>query len=398
VRNIVLRILKPFLVAGWACLDGLVLSRRRARNQGSGVLLVRVDAIGDFVLWSDAARALCDFQRAQGRSVVLLANKSWASWAQEMGIADEVWALDTRQFVRSLRYRRSWLKKLRTHGFAVAIGPTYSREFLLHDSLIRATGAPERIGYYGDCSNISSWCKAWSDRWYTRLIANPAPPTEIRRNAEFVRAVGPRDFVGKIPLIQPSGKPRHEGLPARPYTVLFPGASWIGRAWPVDSFAEIGRRLLKQGYHIVVAGGPSDASFTTPLVDALRPDVWDLSGKTSLSDLAEVLRDAAAILTNETSALHIGAAVGTPVVCILGGGHFGRFAPYDVEVVDPTQPLPSFAVHKMECFGCNWHCHYSREKDEPVKCIREITVEDVWRLVERALPAEKVALGSDLPS
>jgi ADP-heptose:LPS heptosyltransferase len=180
--------------------------------------------------------------------------------------------------------------------------------------------------------------------------------------------------------------------------VLFPGASWIGRAWPVDSFAEIGRRLLKQGYHIVVAGGPSDASFTTPLVDALRPDVWDLSGKTSLSDLAEVLRDAAAILTNETSALHIGAAVGTPVVCILGGGHFGRFAPYDVEVVDPTQPLPSFAVHKMECFGCNWHCHYSREKDEPVKCIREITVEDVWRLVERALPAEKVALGSDLPS
>jgi ADP-heptose:LPS heptosyltransferase len=166
----------------------------------------------------------------------------------------------------------------------------------------------------------------------------------------------------------------------------------------VDSFVEIGRRLLKQGYHIVVAGGRADAEFTTPLVDALRPDVHDLSAKTSLSDLAELLRNAAAIVTNETSTLHIGAAVGTPVVCILGGGHYGRFAPYDVELVDPAQPLPSFAVHKMDCFGCNWRCHYSRENNEPVKCIREISVEDVWRLVERALPAEKVMLRSDLPS
>jgi ADP-heptose:LPS heptosyltransferase len=281
-----------------------------------------------------------------------------------------------------------WLTKLRAAGFAVAIGPTYSRGFLLQDSLIRATGAPERIGYDGDCTNIGAWYKTWSDGWYTRLIRGSSASAEIKRNAEFVRAVGPRDFVGRVPLIKPSGKKRHESLPARPYAVLFPGASWIGKAWPVASFVQIGHRLLKRGYHIVVAGGPADTELTTSLVDALRDNVCDLSGKTSLSDLAEVLRGAAAIVTNDTSVLHIGAAVGTPVVCVLGGGHFGRFAPYDVEFSDPSHPLPRFAVHKMDCFGCNWRCHFSRKSNEPVKCIRDISVEDVWRLVEGALPSQ----------
>jgi hypothetical protein len=39
----------------------------------------------------------------------------------------------------------------------------------------------------------------------------------------------------------------------------------------------------------------------------------------------------------------------------------------------------------MACFGCNWHCIYSRQEDGAVKCIRDISAETVWRAVERVL-------------
>ena len=60
-----------------------------------------------------------------------------------------------------------------------------------------------------------------------------------------------------------------------------------------------------------------------------------------------------------TSAMNIAAACGVAAVCILGGGHYGRFMPYEVEQAD-GRPLPRAIIHQMSCFGCNWQCIYQR--------------------------------------
>jgi ADP-heptose:LPS heptosyltransferase len=320
--------------------------------------------------------------------VVLLGNAVWAEWASDLGLADEVWALDTGRFVYDLRYRWSWLRRLRRAGFAKVIHPVHSRVFLVGDALARATNAAERIAPEGDYSNIASWLKRWSDRWYSRLIPETSKQSmELLRHAAFMRGLGLSGFVARLPKLPFSKAVSEFRSITKPYAVLFVGGSWEGKVWSARNFGEIGRRLRECGINVVLAGGPLDRVQAIKVLDCLNGHAIDLIEKTSLSELAELLRNAVVVLSNDTSAVHIGAAVGTPVLCILGGGHYGRFLPYVVEKQEPSRPTPIVVVQPMSCFGCNWQCIHPREMGEAVKCISDISVEQVWRHLEEVLPA-----------
>lgn len=366
--------------------DGLVLLLTPLRRSGNRALIIRLDAIGDFVLWLDAARTLVNCYHAQGYSVILLGNKAWASWAREMGVADDVWEIDVLRFNKNPPYRWQWLRKIRKAGFKIAIQPTFSRTFLEGDSLVRASGAHERIGSAGDESNITQPVKSWGNHWYTRLIAAESMQLmELKRNAEFMRGLGFADFQAHLPAIPQAPGKRTNWLPQQPYAVLVPTASWIGRVWPIARLIDIAHRLAAHGLRIVVVGGPADRERASGLMEAMPDEAVDLVGKTTLGELAEVLRGATVVVSNETSSVHIGAAVGVPVVCVLGGGHFGRFAPYEIEVPAGNRELPICVSSPMACFVCNWHCQYPRQEGEAVKCIQDISVEKVWNAVEMVL-------------
>jgi len=89
------------------------------------------------------------------------------------------------------------------------------------------------------------------------------------------------------------------------------------------------------------------------------------------------------IISNDTGTAHISSAVGTPTVCILGGGHFGRFAPYP-DLPGQTNYFNT-VYHKMACYGCNWECVYHLKKDEPAPCVSNISVDAVWQEVEKII-------------
>ena len=78
------------------------------------------------------------------------------------------------------------------------------------------------------------------------------------------------------------------------------------------------------------------------------------------------------------------AAVGVPSVCIVGGGHFGRFMPYDVQP-EPDRPLPLVASRAMECFGCNWTCKFHPARNKPMPCIEGVSIDTVWQLTHSLL-------------
>jgi len=84
---------------------------------------------------------------------------------------------------------------------------------------------------------------------------------------------------------------------------------------------------------------------------------------------------------NDTSAVHIAAAVGTPSVCILGGGHYGRFLPYATETDKQVSPIP--VTHQMDCFNCNWQCTQPHRKGDAAPCISNIQVNQVFEAIEK---------------
>lgn len=350
------------------------------------VLVIRMDNIGDFILWIPAAKELRRLYPAGEWRLILAANLAWSALAKELRIFDEVLSLDTYRFFTNPIYRFRVLCLVRRVGSQIAIHPTYSREILRGDALIRASGAEQRIGSQGDFSRMERWLKPLADMSYTRLV----PATfklipELERNTEFVAGLGgaSRLDLPSLPVVSSTLPLVLEGTP---FFVLFPGASREGKKWPVARFSELAERIKRQtGWLAVICGGVGDGPTAQRLQISADIPMIDLTGKTDLKQLQVVLASSRLVITNDTSAAHISPAVGTPTVCVLGGGHYGRFLPYS-----KIHDLPNMALvnEPMECYGCNWKCIYTIAKGDALPCIAKISVEAVWRAVTQLLPAD----------
>ncbi|MBC2696381.1 MAG: glycosyltransferase family 9 protein [Desulfobacteraceae bacterium] len=360
-------------------LDGLALIQPGKHVQS--VLLIRLDAIGDFILWLDSAQ---HFRKIYpDKKIILLANQACADLAKKLPFWDEVWELDRLKFIRNLLYRFHLLRKVRKAGFDVVIQPTCSREFLYGDAIVRISGAREQIGSVGDYSNIRPIEKKISDQFYTSLIpANPQPLMELKRKAEFMCGLGISMKPG-LPDLSLALKGVNNPLDnVNDYYVLFPGAGWSGRQWPINRFAALAEKIYRQSrLAAVVCGSLDEQDLAESLIFQIDVPTMNITGKTSLLELAVIIKDASFLVGNETSAIHFAAAVSTPAFCLLGGGHYGRFMPYDLDgIVDHMLPVP--IIHQMDCFNCNWECRYFPEDGRPVPCIEKISVEKVFAVLQ----------------
>lgn len=345
--------------------------------------MVRVDNIGDFVLWLDAAAQMRAHYRP--RRFVAVVGLATAELAQRCGVFDDVVSIDIPKFTSSLFYRWQSMRKIQQINAMVAVQPTYSRVFLTGDSIIRVSGALERIGFVSDLSNMSKWQRVLSDRWYTHLVRGTSSHLmEIDRNREFLHGLGVANAESRVTRLPVMTKLPDALRIAGDYFVVFPGASWVGRMWPVTSFAQVAKALYEQhGWRLVVCGGNGESALGVELLARTNlAEAQNLCGETSLTEFVEVVRGARLLVGNDTSAVHIAASVGTPAVCILGGGHFGRFAPYSSTVAGAH---PGCVYVNMPCFGCNWRCTQPRRNGTCVPCIENVQVDSVLEAVGRVL-------------
>lgn len=360
---------------------------RRAQVPVKKILVVRLDAIGDFVLWLGAAQTLRTLYPEKKYQLTLLGNSLCAPLAAEIDVFNDVWPLDRKRFIRSLIYRYQIIKKVRCAGFDVVVHPVVSRELCYGDTLVRASGAQSRIGSSGDTSNTSYLAKMLADRWYTKLIpVNGGNKSELRRHTEFMRGLGCSNYIPSIPTL-PVKLDLPVGFDLKEYVVVVPGAGARSRQWPLENFIEISRLVYgASGVPVVVCGDKTETCLGNQLLEALPGIVHNWAGQTNLLELVAIIGNAKFVVSNETSAVHVAAVSGVPSVCILGGGHFGRFLPYS----DSDLSHLSFPVYlPMDCYDCNWDCCFSVSDGAPVPCIKNIEVAAVWKAVNQVLLQQK---------
>jgi len=363
------------------------LARLPFKQNDGGVVIIRTDGIGDFVLWLDAAHALANYYHHRGQTVTLLASSAWSEWATEFDIFDEVVSIDRSRFDSDMGYRVQIAMGLRRRAFAAAIQPIYSRRYF-EDILLLLSRAPERIGWAGDLSDPYPRMKRIRDGWYTRLVKSyVGPRMEILRNGDFARQVAEPKYLARMPDLRSLNRGqvpesfRSEMPLGEPYYVLCPGASFEIKRWPEANYAELAKLIfMRTGWRGIVCGGTEDREAAASLCAAATAPLLNWAGRTSISELSAILSQARLLVANDTGAAHIAAALGTPTVCLLGGGHYGRFFPYQVEKTD-NRPLPLTAVHAMPCFGCHWKCIFPVEPGDCGPCIGEISIDQVWTLV-----------------
>jgi ADP-heptose:LPS heptosyltransferase len=361
-------------------LDFLV-AYRFGINKKSGVALIRLDAIGDFIIWSDSAKEFRKFYPSQ--KITLITNAICAELARELPYWDEVMPVKLEHLSsRKLIHRLFFLFRIRSSNFQVAIQPTFSRNLMHGDSVIRATHANYRIGSVGDGDSCTLEDRLIGNSWYTLLVpATSKPLMELMRNAEFIHHLtGVKHSINLPKLPIKAGK--QMGFQS-PFFMVFPGASMVGRRWTKESFVEVIHEMNDvYGWSTVLCGNSSEFKVCEEIAAKVSTPCINMAGKTTLLELVELIRQAKILVSNETSAAHIGLAVGTITLCLLGGGHFGRFFPYPEYLSGNKQII---AFNEMSCFNCNWQCTQPYVMGDPLPCIAAISVHSVIDKIHRAI-------------
>jgi len=359
----------------------------KQKNKYELVILVRQDAIGDFVMWLDTAKEYRKLYPPEKFELVLIGNALWYSLAKELPYWDKVIPVDVKQFKTFSRYRWNILRKIRKLNTETAIQPTYSREFYHGDSLIRASRALRKVSSAGDMSNRNWLKKILSDHWHTELIpASLEPLTELERNAEFFSGFLQKKHLSNYPKIEVLGSWEITNFKQKEFYVLSLGANKNYRAWPVNFYGEIAQRIhAYTGWIGLICGVQNEFILGEQIKKICDAPLENYAGRTSLTELAWLIAKCQTLICNESGTAHIAMAVGTSTVCIAGGGHFGRFVPYP-EFPGQTNKL-EIVFHEMPCYGCNWKCIYKIKKGDPTPCISNIRVDEVWNKIKPLLPS-----------
>ena len=241
-----MNLLKPFLVIVKSMLfyifDSLALfyATSPQKNKFELVLLVRQDAIGDFIMWLDTAKEFRQLFPAKKYKIILIGNASWCGLADEFPYWDQVLPIDSKKFKSFSGYRWGLLRKIKNMRALIAIQPTFSREFYQGDTIIRASTALRKVGSVGDMSNRNWLKKIISDRWYTELVpASTKQLTELERNSEFFQGFSKKPHQLSYPSISSVVLASSKEWEKRDYYVLFPGASSALKQWPTEYFAAV---------------------------------------------------------------------------------------------------------------------------------------------------------------
>ncbi len=156
-----------------------------------------------------------------------------------------------------------------------------------------------------------------------------------------------------------------DGAPEGRYVVLAPGAAYgSAKQWPPDRFGALAALLLEAGTSVALIGSGADAAACAEVAQHARAAtsgssagtassagaaLVDLSGRTTLAQLATLLQQAAAVVANDSGAMHLAGAVGTPVVAVFGATNEHRTSPL---TAGPGGPDPAIVSVHTFCRPC----------------------------------------------
>lgn len=93
------------------------------------------------------------------------------------------------------------------------------------------------------------------------------------------------------------------------YVVIHPKASSMQRTWAIDKYVKLIDHL-SQSFQIVLTGAPSDFKFNEKIVSLCHNDPLNLAGKSSLKELAAILKLSKLVIAPDSGPIHLAQAMG----------------------------------------------------------------------------------------
>ncbi len=119
-----------------------------------------------------------------------------------------------------------------------------------------------------------------------------------------------------------------------PILAVAPGANWVGKAWPAERFAETATRLLRHDGpmsdgRLLIVGGPEDREAGQTMKLAVSRDrILSYPGQLDLLTTYACLKRCRLFIGNDSGAMHMAAAAGTPTLGLFGPSDDRKYAPW----------------------------------------------------------------------
>ncbi|PIE34630.1 lipopolysaccharide heptosyltransferase II [candidate division KSB3 bacterium] len=260
------------------------------------------------------------------------------------------------QYGRGLKDRR--------YDLFITLAPSFSSALIGY-----GTDSPIRVGYSGDGRSL--------------LLTHTLPaPQNVHRVQAYCDLLGvlnsqPGNQV-KIPDVVFPFSEKEQGTSGfskqahTQYIVFNVNSEAQSRRLPLKTWIELADRLLadtSQKRKIFFIGTTAEQARVQQVMQHIHDldALYDFSGKTSLGELALILRDSDVVVSNDSGPMHLANAVGTPVVTFFGAGNTAETAPFNA----------GQAVVLNKHVACS-PCVKNVCRFPIVRCLEQITVDEIY--------------------
>jgi len=355
------------------------------------ILCVRLDQLGDVLMTGPAIRALKE--AAPNRRLTLLTSPSGAEAGRLLPHVDDVMVYDAPWMKASPAQGNSgrdlgFLEALRTRRFdAAVIFTVYSQSPLPAALLCYLSDIPLRLAH----------CRENPYHLLTQWVCETEPESgcrhEVQRQLDLVASIGATGLEPRMAISVPDESYgvvdallSNVVTPDQPWVIVHPGATAESRRYPADSFAAVAGRLAHDlGWRVIFTGTEPERDLIGQIQTLMQAPSKSLAGALSLGDFAALLSRAPLLISNNTGAVHVAAAVGTPVVdlyALTNPQHQPWMVPQRVLFHD----VPCKFCHKSVCPEGHHHCLRLVTPDRVVEAARELLHDTLHTTPSRELP------------
>ncbi len=329
-------------------------------------LLVRApNWIGDAVMATPTLTALrAGFPRAR---IAVLAQPAVADLLAGHPAVDEGLVDDHRGAHKGPAGRWRLASEIRGRGFDAALLLPNSFDSALVAALARV---PTRVGYRTDARGLL----------LTAALSPPARPLPHMTSY----------YLGLLSAWGLTGDPRAVSLAVAPaerdkarlrlsewgvrsadrVVAVNPGAAYgSAKRWPVERFAGLAERLVRDGAFVVVLGAAGERALGDAIVTRLGRRAVNAAGSTTMREAMAVLTCCRHLVTNDSGPMHVAAALGVPVTAIFG--------PTDPRATRPMGERVTILQHAVDCAPCRY-----RECPIDHRCMTAVSVDEVYKAVK----------------
>ncbi len=259
------------------------------------ILVIKLSALGDFVQALGAMAAIR--KHHPNAHITLLTTKPFKEFAQKCGYFDDI-IIDSRPKLFNIPAIISLRKQLVSGGFAYVYDLQNNERTSFYSKLFPKSKQPEWVG---------------AKRGVMRKKKQTAHA--FARHKQALEGAGISDI--EIDNLEWMKEDISEFNLVSPYIMLVAGCApqHPQKRWPKEKYGELACKLTDLGYQIVIIG-TSDEEEVSAVIAKICPQAVNLTGQTSLFQIASMAHSAAGAVGNDTGPMHIIGAAGCPCIAL----------------------------------------------------------------------------------